>query len=107
MDTDDDALRVRLDTAERGVQWCATPHYRVYGPGLTRTEVAARHGEYLRTEYARAGPGAYHYVRVVPLTLPPEPWPTTYTSPRLIYSRLGLGRSDGRGGGTRTTYAVP
>jgi len=66
-------IRDRLDAAERTVVWVAWPERIEYGPGRTADEVARRHNAYLRSGYSRAGSGAYHNVRVAPVTLPESP----------------------------------
>lgn len=74
------SIRDELDAAERAVEWIAWPERRVYGPGYTAEEIGERHATFLRSGYSRASSGAYHRVRVAPVTAPVAPWPEHYPS---------------------------
>ena len=76
-------IRETLDECERAVTWMAYPDPRQYGPGYTANEIRRRHEQYLRSGWSRAGSGAYHNVRVAPMSEPPSPWRSSYPGVRI------------------------
>ncbi len=74
-------LGEEIEAAERTVEWVAWPGQRVYGPGLSCSEVSVRHDRYLRSGWCRESGDAYHRIRLAPLTIPlSAAWREAYPS---------------------------